>query len=113
VERPLSAAPTARRDGPDEAASMSLDEHRHGFAAAMAALVAEFNAYLDQAHADPTKDKVGYRQIPLWLSQEELAELISQIRSILVSRMDNQPAPGRRPYLLSPIVCLIENTTPD
>ena len=73
---------------------MTLEEHRHGFAAAMAALVAEFNTYLDQANADPTEDKVGYRQIPLWLSQDELAELISQIRTILVSKMDNQPAPG-------------------
>jgi DNA-binding transcriptional ArsR family regulator len=98
---------------PDEAASMSLDEHRQGFAAAMAALVAEFNSYLDQAHADPTQDKVGYRQIPLWLSREELAELISQIRSILVSRMENQPAPGRRLHLLSPIVFPIDNTTSD
>jgi DNA-binding transcriptional ArsR family regulator len=95
---------------PDEAASMSLDEHRHGFAAAMAALVAEFNSYLDQANADPTEDKVGYRQIPLWLSQEELVELINQIRSILLSRMDNQPAPGRRLHLLSPIVFPIEKT---
>src|SRR4051812_4660377 len=50
----------------DAAASMSLEEHRFGFAAAMAALVAEFNAYLDRAHADPTADLVGYRQIPLW-----------------------------------------------
>jgi hypothetical protein len=98
---------------PDEAASMSLDEHRQGFAAAMAALVAEFNSYLDQAHADPTQDKVGYRQIPLWLSREELAELISQIRSILVPRMENQPAPGRRLHLLSPIVFPIDNTTSD
>ena len=65
--------------------------------------------------ADPTEDKVGYRQIPLWLSQEELAELINQIRSILLSRMDNQPAPGRRLHLLSPIVFPIGNTqaTPD
>jgi DNA-binding transcriptional ArsR family regulator len=98
---------------PDEAASMSLDEHRHGFAAAMAALVAEFNSYLDQTHADPTEDKVGYRQIPLWLSQEELAELIGQIHSILVPRMDNRPAPGRRLHLLSPIVFPIENTRPN
>ncbi len=98
---------------PDEAATMSLDEHRHGFAAAMAALVAEFNTYLDHPHADPSEDKVGYRQIPLWLSQEELAELINQIRSILASRMDNQPAPGRRLYLLSPIVFPIENTRPN
>ena len=89
---------------PDAAASMTLEEHRHGFAAAMAALVAEFNTYLDQDHADPTGDKVGYRQIPLWLSKDELAELISQIRTILVSKMDNQPGPGRRLHLLSPIL---------
>ena len=96
----------------DAAASMSLDEHRHGFAAACAALVAEFNSYLDQADADPTADKVGYRQIPLWLSEAELAELISQIRSILASVMANQPSPGRRLHLLSPIVFPIETPGP-
>jgi DNA-binding transcriptional ArsR family regulator len=88
----------------DAAASMTLGEHRRGFAAAMAALVAEFDTYLNQGHADPTADKVGYRQIPLWLGQEELAELISQIHTILVSNMDNQPGPGRRLHLLSPIL---------
>ena len=36
--------------------------------------------------------------------------MISQIRNILISRMDNQPAPGRRLYLLSPIVFPIEKT---
>jgi DNA-binding transcriptional ArsR family regulator len=90
--------------GRDAAASMSLEEHRHGFAAAMAALLAEFNAYLDRPGADPTADSVGYRQIPLWLSQDELAELISEIRGAIVSRMNNEPAPDRSAYLLSPIL---------
>ena len=94
---------------PDAAASMTLEEHRHGFAAAMAALVAEFNTYLNQGHADPTADKVGYRQIPLWLSQEERAELISQIHTILVSLMDNQPGSDRSLHLLSPILFPIGN----
>lgn len=94
---------------PEAAASMTLEEHRHGFAAATAALVAEFNTYLHQGNADPTGDKVGYRQIPLWLSQDELDELISQIRTILVSKMDNQPGPGRRLHLLSPILFPIGN----
>jgi hypothetical protein len=76
-------------------------------------MVAEFNSYLDQADADPTEDKVGYRQIPLWLSGEELAELINQIRSILASRMGNQPRPGRRLHLLSPIVFPIEKARSD
>lgn len=88
----------------DAAASMSLEDHRHGFAAAMAALIAEFNAYLDRNHADPTADMVSYRQFPLWLSQEELAELISEVRSAIVSNGDNEPAPDRKPYLLSTIV---------
>ena len=92
----------------DAAASMSLDDHRHGFAAAMAALLAEFNAYLDREDADPTADSVGYRQIPLWLNQNELAELISEVRSAVVSRMDNEPAQDRSLYLLSPILFPIE-----
>ncbi|MDQ2876869.1 MAG: helix-turn-helix domain-containing protein, partial [Actinomycetota bacterium] len=62
---------------PEAAAAMTLDEHRSGFAAAMAALLAEFGAYLDREHADPTADSVAYRQVPLWLSPDELAGLIS------------------------------------
>ncbi len=88
----------------DTAASMSLDDHGRAFAAAMATLLAEFTTYLDQEHADPTADSVGYTQLPLWLSQGEVAELIDEVSSSLLARRDNEPAPGRRPYLLSPIL---------
>src|SRR5262249_45519115 len=54
------------------AATMSLDDHRHGFAAAVAALVSEFNAYLDRPGADPPADSVSYLQIPIWLSRTEV-----------------------------------------
>jgi hypothetical protein len=91
---------------------MSLEDHRHGFAAAMAALLAEFNAYLDRDHADPTADSVVYRQIPLWLNQDELAELISEICSAIVSKIDNKPAPDRSPHLLSPILFPIGELPP-
>ena len=92
---------------PDAAASMTL-KNRHGFAAAMAALVAEFNTYLDQGHADPTEDKVGYRQIPLWLSQEERAELISQIHPFWCPRWTTSPVRAQL-HLLSPILFPIGN----
>jgi DNA-binding transcriptional ArsR family regulator len=88
----------------DAAASMSLEDHRRGFAAAMAALLAEFNAYLDREHANPAADSVGYRQIPLWLSQDELSEVVGQVRDVIMSRVGSEPAPGRRLYLLSPIL---------
>jgi hypothetical protein len=94
--------------GQDAAASMSLEEHRRGFAAAMAGLLAEFNAYLDREHADPTGELVGYRQVPLWLTHDELAELISQVQSAIMSKAGNKPAPGRNHYLLSSILFPIE-----
>lgn len=92
----------------DAASAMSLDDHRNLFAAAMAALLAEFNAYLDRDHADPTGDSVGYRQIPLWLDQHELSELIDEIRSTITAKINNTPAPGRRLHLLSPILFPID-----
>jgi DNA-binding transcriptional ArsR family regulator len=87
----------------DAAASLSLDDHRHAFTTGMAALLAEFNAYLDRDGADPTADSVGYRQGTLWLSPEERAEMIDALRAVLAPRVANEPAPGRTPHLLSAI----------
>ena len=87
----------------DAAASMSLDDHRNGFAAAMAVLLAEFNAYLDRDGADPVADSVGYRQGILWLSAGEQAELIDAVREVLAAKGSNRPALDRRPHLLSMI----------
>jgi hypothetical protein len=47
---------------------------------------------------------VSYRQFPLWLNQDELAELISEVRSAIVSKLHNAPAPDRSPHLLSTIL---------
>ncbi|UKY48039.1 helix-turn-helix domain-containing protein [Streptomyces inhibens] len=97
-----------RRDRPsidgDAAAAMSLEDHRRGFAAAMAVLIAEFNAYLDRDGANPTADSVSYRQGTLWLSPDELTGLIGKLVSALQPHLGNQPIPGRAPYLLSPIL---------
>lgn len=82
-------------------ASMSLADHRQGFAAAMAALLAEFNAYLARPGADPVADSVGYRQGTLWLSPDELGEMISELRAVFAARAGNQATMGRRPHLLS------------
>ncbi len=92
----------------DTAASMTLGDHRHTFAAAMATLLAEFNTYLDQESADPTADWVSYIQLPLWLSRDELAELIDEIRTALRARRDNEATPERSPYLISPILFPLE-----
>ncbi|HWE91932.1 MAG TPA: helix-turn-helix domain-containing protein [Pseudonocardiaceae bacterium] len=95
----------------DAAASMSLDDHRRGFAAAMAALHAEFNAYLDRDGADPIADLVGYRQGILWLNHDELADMIDALREVYLARAGNAPAPGRSPHLMSAIFFPTDHTS--
>lgn len=89
--------------GADVAAAMSVDDHRRAFAAGMAAVLAEFNAYLDRPGADPTTDQVGYRQGVLWLSPDELTKMIDRLRSVLRAAVDNEPTPERRPHLMTAI----------
>jgi DNA-binding transcriptional ArsR family regulator len=87
----------------DAAKAMTLDDHRHAFAGAVAALLAEFNGYLDRDGVNPPADGVGYRQGTLWLDHDELLALVEDLQAAFVARGANEPAPGRRPYLLSAI----------
>jgi DNA-binding transcriptional ArsR family regulator len=82
---------------------MSREDHRRAFGGAMAALIAEFNAYIGRKDANPFDDLVGYRQGTVWLTQGEIASLIRAIGGALVAHMANPPGTGRRPYLLSTI----------
>lgn len=93
----------------DTAAGASLEDYRSAFAVAMAALLGEFNAYLDRGHADPIADAVGFRQHSLWLSPNERDQLIAEMRGAIAPRLINEPAIGRRQHLLSPILFPIED----
>ncbi|HZX08967.1 helix-turn-helix domain-containing protein, partial [Kribbella sp.] len=97
VERHYQLRADRTRIGPEAAATMTLDDHRRGFTATMAALLAEFNTYLDRPGADPLKDSVGYRQGILWLSDAELATLIEDIQQALTKHAQNTPTPARTP----------------
>lgn len=85
-------------------ASLSPEDHRRGFATAVAALVAEFNAYLDREGSDPVEDLVGYRQHAVWLDRDELLEMISGMRAAIAPMLANEQTPGRTRYLLSPVL---------
>jgi hypothetical protein len=52
----------------------------------------------------PAADSVSYRQGTLWLTPDELTDLINELLTVLQPRLGNQPAPGRAPYLLSPVL---------
>ena len=103
VERRYRLAQEGTVLDPEAVRSMSLEDHRRGFTAAMAALLGEFNAYLDRGGADPTADAVSYKQFTLWLSAAERARLIRDLRRMLLARMNTKPGAGRAPYLVGTI----------
>ncbi len=104
VERQYRLSREAARISPEDARAMSLEDHRDGFAAAMASLIAEFNVYLDRKGAAPSDDGVSYRQFLLWVRPGELAELGQAFQSMILPLIENGPGDGREPYLLSSIL---------
>ncbi|QIS10970.1 helix-turn-helix domain-containing protein [Nocardia arthritidis] len=88
----------------ETAARLTPEDHRRGFPAAMAGLLAEFNAYLDSENADPAKDSVGYRQHAIWLDDDELNTLVTRMREAILPVLANEYTPDRARYLLSPIL---------
>ncbi len=87
-----------------DARSMTLEDHRRGFTAAMAALIADFNVYLDRGNVEPMADEVSYRQFTLWLRPTERSQLILAFQRTLRAMASNKPGAGRDPYMLSTVL---------
>jgi DNA-binding transcriptional ArsR family regulator len=110
VERTFRLRPERATVDPAQAAALTTEEHRRAFGTAVAALVAEFGAYLDRPDADPATDPVGYRQHGLWLDDTELAALLRGLGEAIRPHLKNPAAPGRNRYLLAPILFPAENS---
>ncbi len=89
--------------GPAEAAAMSHDDHRRGFRTFAAALLADFDRYLERAGDQPdlARDRVGYRQAAMWVTDEEFDAMVTDLAAVLQQRMENRPDGTRRRRLIS------------
>ena len=96
VERTFALAGDRAVVTPEDAAAMTVDDHRRAFLTFVAGLLADFDRYLDGEAPDLMRDLVGYRQVALHLSDEELVEMIGELNAVIVPRLELPPAPGRR-----------------
>lgn len=106
AERSYRLRTEAASVSPEEAAGMSADEHRGAFTAFVAALLADFDRYLDRAGITPdlARDGVGYRQLGVWLSDGEYAAFLADLRALLLARARNEPGGGRRRRIVSTVL---------
>ncbi|MGY1633343.1 helix-turn-helix domain-containing protein [Geodermatophilus sp. SYSU D01186] len=106
AERSYRLVTGAASVGGEAAAAMTPEEHRRAFATFVAALLADFDRYADGAGdggLDLARDGVGYRQIAVWLSDEEFAELVTELRTVLTARMALEPDGVRRRRIVSQV----------
>jgi DNA-binding transcriptional ArsR family regulator len=89
---------------------MTPEDHRHAFMAFLAGLLADVDRYIDAGDVDLVADGAGYRTIGLWLTRDELTEMVTEIGAAVQARAANAPAPGRTRRMLSTV--LIPAPTP-
>ncbi len=104
VERTYILRTAAARIRLDEVAAMTPDEHRRAFLAFVAALLADFDRYLDRPHADPMRDGATYNLAGMWLTDTEFSELMRDLATVLQPRLANPPAQGRKRRILGTIL---------
>ncbi|TFV44621.1 helix-turn-helix domain-containing protein [Blastococcus sp. TF02A_35] len=101
VERSYRLVAEAASVSAEDLAAMTPEDHRRAFTTFVAALLADFDRYLDQETVDLARDGVGYRQIGLWLDDAEFTELVTDLRAVLLDRAGNRPGSGRRRRLVN------------
>jgi hypothetical protein len=103
-ERRYRLAPEAASVGPEEAAGMTVEEQRRAFLTFVAGLLADFDRYLERGDVDLARDRVGYRQVALYLTDSELDELLAELRAVFATRLDRPAGEGRTRRLVSTLV---------
>lgn len=104
VERTYATVESAVMLSYDDMAGVDSEEQFRFFATFVGMLLTDFAKYLEQDDFDLEKDRVGYAQVPLWLTTDEFDEFAGELRVLVEDRLSNEPAPGRRRHLLNTIV---------
>jgi DNA-binding transcriptional ArsR family regulator len=86
---------------PATRATMTPDDHRRAFTAFVGGLLADFDQYLARSSPDPAADGVTYQQAALWLTDAEMAELLTEIRAAVTTRLGREPTGERTRRMIS------------
>jgi hypothetical protein len=104
VERTYVLAEGGASLSPADLAKASRDDHLGYFTSFAAGLIAQFEQYLERPVIDLVRDGVGYRQVVLNLTDDELSEMAAAVNAALGRFVANEPKPGRQRRVLATVL---------
>lgn len=104
MERTYALSADAREVTAEDLRAMSPEEHKQAFAAFVASLLSSFDRYIDRGDVDLVRDGASYRHNALWLSDDELAQLMQATRELYLPYAANGPGEGRVRRLMSTVM---------
>lgn len=90
--------------GNREVMEASREELLELFTRFMLARIRDFAVYLQREKIDLVEDKVSFRQAPMYLTDEEFMEMAAELGPVFMKRLNNKPAPGRKPVVWTTII---------
>jgi DNA-binding HxlR family transcriptional regulator len=104
VERTYALSIADAQLSEDELSRITPDDHRRAFTAFLAGVLADVDRYIDSGDVDLERDGAGYRTVGLWLTTEELTEMVTEIAAAVQARAANGPGAGRTRRMLSTVL---------
>lgn len=108
TERRFALHPGAASLGPADLAGATPDDHLRWFATFLAGLLGAFGRYVDRGTPDLARDGVGYREVVLQLSDEELGRLAAALNAAVLPFAAQPPGEGRTPRLFATVLVPVE-----
>lgn len=104
VERTYGVITSAVSLTSEELEAATADDHFRYFATFVGTLLTDFATYLESSNLDLVADRVGYRQVPVWLTDDEFDTILAKMRAPVQECLSNGPGQGRRRRLISTII---------
>ena len=108
VERSYSLVEGAALLTGEDVAEATRDDLFRYFSIFATGLIAEFGRYLERESIDLEADRVGYREMVLQLTDDEFAQLVTSLSTVLLPLTKNEAGGDRTPRLLAYVLLPLE-----
>lgn len=92
-----------------DAAAATPDDWMRYFTTFVAGLLGDFGRYLERDTIDLRADGVGFRQVVMYLSDEEFAQFTATLNPAFLAALARPPAPGRKRRVFTTVVMPVDD----